>query len=204
MAMRRTPLVLLALLALLCFAPAAPALTVPVPIPSVLSDPLAAPAEEEEEGEAAVSEDEEIAVEEECEEEEPGECAEDSSGPEAPAECLLTTVQPTVFAFGNSGKVRLQIRYATASPTFVKVDYGLHGSKGSLFLGSKRKRFGRNGVLRLSRKLTESQMAKVLAARDFTVRLRVLDAPRWCGSYFDRQLDVRRATPHGLTWLQSE
>ena len=47
-------------------------------------------------------------------------------------------------------------------------------------------------------------MEKVWAARDFSVRLRVLDAPRWCGSYFDRHLDVRRATRRGLTWLPSE
>lgn len=201
--MRHTPLALLVLIALLCLAPSGQALAVPgnPTLPPV----LAAPAEEEEEGEAATSEEEEIAIEEECEEEEPGECEEDpEGGPEAPADCLLTTIQPTVSASGNSGKVRLQIRYATSSPTAVKVDYGLHGSKGSLFLGSEKKRFGRRGVLRLNRKLSENQMAKVLAARDFTVRLRVLDAPRWCGSYFDRHLDVRRATPRGLTWLQSE
>jgi hypothetical protein len=201
--MRRIPLVLLALLALLCLAPAAPALTAPAPALSVLSDPLASPTDEEED-EAAASEEEGIEIEEECEEEEAGECAEDSGGPEAPAECLLTSLQPTAFAFGNSDKVRLQIRYATASPTSVRVDYGLHGGKGSLFLGSEKKRFGKQGVLRLNRKLTESQMAKVLAARDFTVRLRILDAPRWCGSYFDRHLDLRRATPSGLTWLPSE
>ncbi len=202
--MRRTPPVLLALLALLCFAPSAQALPVPGPAGFALPDRLTAPAGEEEEDEAAASEEEGIEAEEECEEEEPGECEEDEGGPEAPAECLLATVQPTAFASGNSDKVRLQIRYTAASPTAVKLEYGLHGAKGSLFLGSEKKRFGKTGVLRLTRKLSESQMAKVMAARDFSVRLRVLDAPRWCGSYFDRHLDVRRATPRGLTWLQSE
>jgi hypothetical protein len=47
-------------------------------------------------------------------------------------------------------------------------------------------------------------MAKARAAKGFTVRLRVPGAPRYCASLFDRQLDVRRATPGGLTWLQSE
>lgn len=202
--MRRTPLVLLALLALLCLAPPASALTVPGPTGFTLPDVLAVSDEEGEEEEAAASEEEEIALEDECEEEEPGECEEYASGPEAPIECLLTTVRPTAFASGASDKVRLQIRYAASSPAAVKVDYGLHGGKGSLFLGSEKKRFGREGVLTLNRKLTENQMAKVLAARDFTVRLRVLAAPRWCGPFFDRHLDVRRATPRGLTWLQSE
>jgi hypothetical protein len=201
--MRRLPFVLL-LLALLCFAPAAKAVTVPGPIGFAVPDVLATPADETDEGEAAASEEEGIEFEEECEEEEPGECAEDSGGPEAPVECLLSTADATVFASGDSDKVRLQVRYTTTSPTAVKVDYGLHGGKGSLFLGSEKKRFGMKGVLRLNRKLTENQMAKVLAARDFTVRLRALEAPRWCGSYFDRHLDLRRATPRGLTWLQSE
>jgi len=202
--MRRAPLALLVLLALLCSAPAAQALSLPGPADFALPDPLATPAEEEEEGEAEASEEEGLEIEEECEEEEPGECEEEMGGPEAPVECLLTTVDPTAFAFGNSGTVRLRIRYTATAPTSVKVDYGLHGGKGALFLGSEKKRFAKQGVLQLSRKLNESQIAKVLAARDFNVRLRVLGAPRWCGSYFDRHLTVRRTTPRGLTWLQSE
>lgn len=198
-------LVVLVLLALLALTLPASALAVPGPVRIAVPDWLAGPAEAEEEGEAAASEDEGLEIEEECEEEEPGECAEDSDGgPEAPAECLLTSVDPIVFASGNSDKVQLRLRYATTSPTVVKVEYGSHGAKGSLFLGSEKKRFGRQGVLRLNRKLTEAQMPRILAARDFTVRLRVLDAPRWCGSYFDRHLDLRRATPRGLSWSQSE
>ena len=84
------------------------------------------------------------------------------------------------------------------------IEYGLHGARGSLFLGKAKKRLGRKGVLRLNRGLTEDQMAKVMAAREFTVRLRVPAAPAWCGTYFDRHLDLRRATPRGLAWLSSE
>jgi hypothetical protein len=203
--MRRKPLAFLVLLALLCLAPSARALSVPgaPAVPPV----LAAPAdEEEEEGEAAASEDEEdeeAEAAEACEPEEPGECDEEA-GSEAPAECLLGSVDPKIFASGNSGKVRLQIRYTTNAPTAVAIEYGLHGAKGSLFLGKAKRRLARKGVLRLSRRLTETQMAKVMAARDFTVRLRVPAAPAWCRPYFDRHLDVRRATPRGLTWLPSE
>ncbi len=201
--MRRQSLftLLVLLIALLGLAASAQAVIAPdVPgLPPV----LAAPAEEEEEeSEAVASEEEEIAAEE-CEEEEAGEC-EEEGGAEAPPECLLTDAQAIVFASGSADKVRLQIRYATTFPTAVLVEYGLHGSKGSLYLGSAKKRFGKKGVLRLNRSLTEAQMAKVMAARDFTVRIRPLAAPRWCGPRFDRHLDVRRATPRGLTWLQSE
>jgi len=198
--MRLKPLALLFPIALLCLVASAQALALPgdPAVPAL----LAAPAGEEEESEAAASDEEEIEAEE-CEEEEEGECDEEE-GVEAPAECLLSTAEPTIFASGNRDRVRLQIRYTTTSPTPVAIDYGLHGTRGSLFLGGERKRFGRKGVLRLNHSLSEAQMAKVMAARDFTVRLRVPAAPRWCQSYFDRHLDVRRGTPRGLTWLPSE
>jgi hypothetical protein len=47
-------------------------------------------------------------------------------------------------------------------------------------------------------------MAKVMAAKDFTVRLRVPTAPDYCKAFFDRQLDIKRATPSGLAWQQSK
>jgi len=189
----------LALVALLGLAKSAQALTLPDPGAAPV---LAAPPDEDQEGEAEASEGEELEAEG-CEEEEEGEC-EEEDGVEAPPDCLLSSAQATVFASGNRDEVRLQIRYATTSPTAVAVDYGLHGAKGSLYLGGGKRRFGKQGVLRLSRSLTEAQMAKVMAARDFSVGVRAPAAPRWCRPYFDRHLTVRRATPRGLAWLQSE
>jgi hypothetical protein len=46
-------------------------------------------------------------------------------------------------------------------------------------------------------------MAKAMAAKGFTVRLRVPAAPHYCQALFDRRLDLRQATPTGLTWQQS-
>ena len=59
-------------------------------------------------------------------------------------------------------------------------------------------------MLRLTEDLTEAQMAKVMAAKGFTVRLRVPAAPGYCQAFFDHQLNVRRATPSGLAWRASE
>jgi hypothetical protein len=143
--------------------------------------------------------DEEI---EECEEDESGD--EPGDGPEAPAECVLSSAQATAFAAANHDRVRLQIRYTATAPTAVTVDYGLHGRKGALFLGSEKKRLGRKGVLRLTKNLTEPQMAKAMAAKEFTIRLRVPEVPRYCASLFERQLDLRQAIPSGLAWEQSE
>lgn len=193
----------LALIALLGFTGSAQALpdtgsSLP-PLPALLAAP---DDEEEEEGEAGASEDEVVEAEE-CEAEEEGECEEEELL-EAPPECLLSSVDATVFASGNRDRLRLLIRYTSVSPTAVTVAYGLHGAKGSLFLGASKKNFGKKGVLRLNRSLTEAQMAKVLAAKDFTVRIRALKAPGWCQSIFDRRLTLRRATPAGISWQQPE
>ncbi len=198
----------LASIVLLGLAGPAQALAAPIQLGPVLPPVSAAPAAEEEEGEAEASEDDEAEGEDEwCEvvedEEECEETESESSSVEAPPECLLSSAEATVFAAANRDRVRLQVRYKTASPTTVTVAYGLHGAKGPLFLGSEKKRFGKKGVLRLNRSLTEAQMAKVVAAKDFAVRIRALGAPGWCQPFFDRQLDVRRATPSGFSWEQS-
>ncbi len=196
----------LALIAILSLARSAQALTLPPAgplLPAANAAPPAAPEEEVEEEEAEASEEGESEGEE-CESDDPAEQAEceGEAAAEAPRECLLSAAAATVSA--GHDRVRLRLRYTTASPVAVAVEYGLHGAKGSLFLGSERKRVKASGVLSLSKQLSEAQMAKVLAARNFTVRLRVLGAPGYCHSFFDRQLDVRRATPTGLSWSQSE
>jgi hypothetical protein len=107
--------------------------------------------DEDFEDEAESSEDEAYECDEEieeCDEGDPGEGAGD--GPEAPLECVLSSAHATVFVSGGHDRVRLQVRYTTTAPTPVTVDYGLHGRRGSLFLGSEKKRFGRKGVLRLA------------------------------------------------------
>lgn len=195
----------LTLIAILGLAKSAQALTVPTG--EGLNAPMAlvpAPALDEElefEVEAEASEDEELELDE-CEEGE--ECFDDETSSELAPECLVSSAEAEIFATANRDTVRLQVRYTTTTPTVVSVDYGLHGGKGSLYLGGDKKQFARKGVLRLTENLTEAQMAKVMAAKAFAVRLRVPAAPHYCQSLLDRQLDVRRATPTGLTWQQSE
>jgi hypothetical protein len=189
----------LTLVAVLGLAKSAQALTVPGPgSPGVLAAP---PFDEEAEDEAEASEDEGFEVEE-CEDDE--ECEEEAGPGEAPQECLLTSAQVTVTTSAHKDQVRLQVRYTTSAPTAVSLSYGLHGGKGSLYLGDEKKYLGKQGVLRLTKDLTETQMAKATAAKGYTVRLRVPAAPAYCQSFFDYQLDVRQATPSGLSWRPSE
>lgn len=185
----------LTLVAVLGLAKSAQALTIPpAGIPMTL-------ATEEAEDETEASEDEDLEAEA-CEDGE--ECEEVETGSEAPRECILSDAEATVFATANKNRVRLRVRYTTSSPTVVAVEYGLHGGKGSLYLGVEKKKLAREGVLSLTRNLTKAQMAKVMAAKGFTVRLRVPAAPGYCKAFFDRQLDLKRATPSGLAWRQSE
>jgi hypothetical protein len=193
----------LTLIVVLGIARSAQALTVPpTGVPGIVAAP-APSADEEDEEEAEASEDEGF-EDENCGVEEDEECEDESGGPEAPRECLLTSAQATVTVAASHNKVRLQVRYATSTPTAASVDYGVHGSKGSLYLGGEKKHLAGNGVLRLARTLTETQMAKVMAAKGFTVRLHVPAAPGYCQAFFDYQLDVRRATPSGLAWRPAE
>jgi hypothetical protein len=188
-----------AVVAILGLARSAQALTVPAGDGAVSVAERTAPPDEEFEDEAEASEEDEFEAEY-CDEDE--ECGDDEGRAEAPPVCLISTANPTVTS--SHDKVRLAVHYTTSSPTAVAVEYGLHGGKGSLFLGSDRERLGASGTLHLSKHLTDAQMAKVMAATSFTVRLRVAAAPSYCSSFFDHQLKVKRATPSGLSWSQSE
>jgi hypothetical protein len=193
----------LTLIAVLGIAKSAQALTVPpTGTPGVVAAP-APPPDEEFEDEAEASEDEGFEGEN-CGVEEDEECEDESGAAEAPEECLLTSAQASVAVAPNHDRVRLQVRYATSTPTAASVDYGLHGSKGSLYLGGEKKQLAKQGVLRLTKTLTEAQMAKAMAAKGFTVRLHVPAAPGYCQAFLDYQLDVRRATPNGVSWRPAE
>ena len=140
----------------------------------------------------------------ECEEEESEEEEFENREAEAPAACLLSSAQATVFASSGQDKLRLVVRYTTTTPTLVAVAYGLHGSRGSLYLGQNKKQFGKSGVFRQTEILSDTQMAKATGAKDFTVQLYAVHAPASCRHYFERHLTARHAAPSGLTWVDPD
>jgi hypothetical protein len=150
----------------------------------------------------------------ECEE--PGEELEDEEGNvEAcegdgetsalpPEECLLRTARARVFAFAALDRVRLVVRYTSFAPAEVIVGYRLSGGRGSLNLGEARDRFSKKGLFRVTAKLTEAQMAKVRAARRFTVDLNIPAAPSFCRRYETRHLTIKRTVHRQVIWFQSD
>ncbi|MFI5027817.1 MAG: hypothetical protein ACHQCF_02400 [Solirubrobacterales bacterium] len=146
--------------------------------------------------------------------EEPGEELEDEEGnvefceaeptsPLPPAECLLRTARARVFTYTAQERIRLVVHYTSFSPADVLVDYGLSGGKGPLGLGEVREHFDRRGVLRLTERLNRVEMAKVRAAKRFTVDLDIPAAPNFCHRYDIRHLTVRRSLRGQVVWLQS-
>lgn len=149
---------------------------------------LAEPGEEE-------GEEWEFEVEEEEDEEEFG-----ANAGALPPECLLRSAEPTVATQLGDDKLRLTLRYTTEIPTRVAVVYWLKGGKGSLQLGSTARRFGTQGVLRMTRHLDEREIAKVRAARTFVVDLDVAAAPAHCDRYLTLHLNAKSLHRSRATW----
>jgi hypothetical protein len=149
---------------------------------------------------------------EESEGEIEGSCAEETeevegceaeASQEGPQECLLSSVDATVLTKPASDRVRLVVRYSTFSPATVGVALSLRGGKGSLNLGTDTARFGRSGVFRQTAHLSEKQMAKVVVATEFRVRVRAVNTPSYCHRFFDRRLTGKRHRGSSLIWTDS-
>ncbi|MEX2107095.1 MAG: hypothetical protein WD810_09375 [Solirubrobacterales bacterium] len=161
---------------------------------------------ESEEGEEDACFEEFAEGEEDAEEgEEEGEGCEDfGSGRYPPPACLLRTANARVFAYTAQDKVRLTIRYTSRKAASVIVSYRLTGRKGSLSLGKERQRFAKRGLFQATAEPNESQMERVLAAKGFSVKMRIPAAPRFCDRYYSRHLTIRRAAKRQISWLQTD
>jgi hypothetical protein len=159
--------------------------------------------EEEFEGESNAAEecaeaDEELAAGEINKEERDEFCEVAGGGVILPEECLVRTFLPQLVATGS--KAQLTIRYTTYEPTKASVDYGLKG----LHLGPAKIHFGQKGVLHLTKHLSDSQAAKVLAGHKATVQIRVPSAPSSCNSNFLVQLTAQHGSPDRVTFAPKQ
>ena len=121
-----------------------------------------------------------------------------------PANCLLRSARALLFAYPSRDRVRLVIRYTTFAPASVGVNFRLGGGKGAQKLGAATRRFAASGLFRVTEKLGRKKMAKVLAARRFTVTMGIAAAPRICQRFYTRHLTVRRKVGGQTVWYQSD
>lgn len=189
-------LLVLLLLAALAIAPSAQAGLLPA-APQLSPLALAGEADEGEEAEDEGGESEPEEEEEACEPEE-GEPCEEAAAParRVDDECLLKKASANVTANPGKGRLRLAVHYRTLKPATVAVEASLQGSKGVLHLGTDHARFRRSGVYRDTFALAERKMKKALAAREFSVRLQVVDTPASCRV----ELTAHRDGARKLSW----
>lgn len=207
--MRKLSLLLVFLLVLLAAASPAQAASLP-------SAPLTLLAEEEvEELEEETGEEPEL--EEEGESGEPGpaegeedcewfveegeNCAEATEKGEAEElaeaeECVIENAAATVAVNPGNSTVRLTIRYKAYKPSAVAVDSRLRGTRGGLHLGASRARFRQAGAFHDSFRLNRKEMARALAAREFSIDLRAVNAPASCALH----LSASRGGGRKLRW----
>jgi hypothetical protein len=121
-----------------------------------------------------------------------------------PKACVLRVARARVFAFSKRSKARLVIHYTSYRPARVRVAYALAGRKGKLTLGSAAARFRRAGVFRLPVRLKAAQLAKLRAARSFTVRFKIAGAPGSCGRYYKKRLTIPKRVSGQTVWFQSD
>lgn len=116
---------------------------------------------------------------------------------EAEAErCVLESASATVDASPGGDKVRLTVRYTTYRPSLFSLRYSLRGGKGGLHLGGARAKLGRAGAFHDVFRVNDREMAKVLAAREFQIELRPLNAPGSCRE----RLTAQRRGASRLRW----
>lgn len=165
------------------------------PITSVSPRALAV----EEEGEAEEGESEE--TEEDEEEGEEGE-----SGPGLPKgvpdECLEYTVAARVVSSLSRQTVRLELRYDSGESGEASLSYMLKGNKGSLKLGTAKWHLSPWGHLERTAHISDRELAKLAAARSFTVRVDLPGTPSFCEIYSTRHLTSRHRTGEQTIWSE--
>lgn len=117
----------------------------------------------------------------------------------APPECLLRSANARVVAYTSRNSVRLTVGYTTYDPANAKVEI----RRGSVRIGSARRHLGRSGVIRLTKKFGDPEMAKVRSADHFTVQLHIAGAPGNCRRFETKHLTVERTSRSQIVWSQT-
>jgi hypothetical protein len=135
---------------------------------------------------ASDNEAKEEACEEKLEEEEAEELMAD--------ECRLSAAEATVTSVPGQNEVRLTVRYRTFQPSSVAIELRLRGARGPLDLGVDSARFNRAGTVHLTRELSDAEMERAAAAKEFTVGIHAVNSPRFCRGLYERHLTAHKGS----------
>ena len=117
--------------------------------------------------------------------------------------CKLRYARARVFVFANQNRIRLVIRYRSAKPATVFVQFKLRTKRGKVVpLGEVRGRFRTRGLFRLPLKRTDREMRDIRNARFFVASFFVPGTPDICRRAFTRKMNNPRRISGQLVWFQ--
>jgi hypothetical protein len=115
--------------------------------------------------------------------------------------CGVSEVDAHAVVKPASGVIHVLVRYSVFSPAAIKVAYKVRGRKGGTRLGHANASFSGSGSFHDTLRPGKKRLARVLAARTFSVQLQAADAPGWCADEFSEELSSHRG---GLVWSEAK
>jgi hypothetical protein len=112
------------------------------------------------------------------------------------SECRLSVAEATVATVPGQNQVRLTVHYRTVEPSAVAVELRLRGAHGPLDLGVDSGHFSQAGTFHATEQLSEPEMERAMAAKEFTVGIHAVNSPHFCRGIFERHLTAH----HGSRW----
>ena len=117
--------------------------------------------------------------------------------------CKLRYARARVFVFSSQNRIRLVIRYRSAKPATVFVQFKLRTKRGKVVpLGEVRGRFRTRGLFRLPLKRTDREMRDIRNAKYFVASFFVPGTPNICRRAFTRKMNNPKRISGQIVWFQ--
>jgi hypothetical protein len=109
-----------------------------------------------------------------------------------PSSCKLRISRARIFLFSRHPRMRLVARYRSSDPADVNIDYVAVNNGNKVPLGEVVKHFGKHGLFRLRKELTESQAESLRSTDRFIVHFKIPGEPGFCARQYTKHLTVPR------------
>jgi hypothetical protein len=109
-----------------------------------------------------------------------------------PPQCRLRISRARIFLFSRHPRMRLVARYRSKEPADVNIDYVAVQNGHKVPLGEVVKHFGKHGLFRLRKELTESEAESLRNTDRFTVHFKIPGEPGFCARQYTKHLTVPR------------